>query len=79
MCIRDRWGDVRSFAEHHVIHINDTHPTLMIPELMRIFMDEDGLGWDEAWKVVSNCVAYTNHTIMSEALETWPQGLVRCV
>ena len=74
---RKQWGDVRSFAEHHVIHINDTHPTLMIPELMRIFMDEDGLGWDEAWKVVSNCVAYTNHTIMSEALETWPQGLVQ--
>ena len=74
---RKQWGDVRSFAEHHVMHINDTHPTLMIPELMRIFMDEDGLGWDEAWNIVSNCVAYTNHTIMSEALETWPQGLVQ--
>ena len=71
------WGDVRNFAEHHVIHINDTHPTLIIPELMRIFMDEDGLGWDEAWNIVSHCVAYTNHTIMSEALETWPQGLVQ--
>ena len=74
---RKQWGDVRSFAEHHVVHINDTHPTLMIPELMRIFMDEDGLGWDEAWHIVSSCVAYTNHTIMSEALETWPQGLVQ--
>ena len=74
---RRTWGDVRSFAEHHVIHINDTHPTLIIPELMRIFMDEDGLGWDEAWNIVSHCVAYTNHTIMSEALETWPQGLVQ--
>ena len=74
---RKVWGDVRSFAEHHVVHINDTHPTLMIPELMRIFMDEDGLGWDEAWNIVSSCVAYTNHTIMSEALETWPQGLVQ--
>ncbi len=74
---RRTWGDVRNFAEHHVIHINDTHPTLIIPELMRIFMDEDGLGWDEAWDVVSHCVAYTNHTIMSEALETWPQGLVQ--
>ena len=71
------WGDVRNFAEHHVIHINDTHPTLIIPELMRIFMDEDGLGWDEAWEIVSHSVAYTNHTIMSEALETWPQGLVQ--
>ena len=74
---RRRWGDVRSFAEHHVIQINDTHPALMIPELMRIFMDEDGLGWDEAWDVVSHCMAYTNHTVMSEALETWPQGLVQ--
>ena len=74
---RKKWGDVRSFAEHHVVHINDTHPTLMIPELMRIFMDEDGLGWDEAWGIVSKCVAYTNHTVMSEALETWPQGLVQ--
>ncbi|MEG1790325.1 MAG: glycogen/starch/alpha-glucan phosphorylase [Oscillospiraceae bacterium] len=74
---RKKWGDVRSFAEHHVVHINDTHPTLMIPELMRIFMDEDALGWDEAWQIVSKCVAYTNHTVMSEALETWPQGLVQ--
>ncbi len=74
---RRTWGDVRSFAEHHVIHINDTHPTLIIPELMRIFMDEDGLGWEEAWNIVSHCVAYTNHAIMSEALETWPQGLVQ--
>ena len=74
---RRTWGDVRSFAEHHVIQINDTHPTLIIPELMRIFMDEDGLGWDEAWDVVSHCVAYSSHTIMSEALETWPQGLVQ--
>ena len=67
---RRRYGDVRSFADHHVIQINDTHPTLMIPELMRIFMDEDGLGWDEAWDIVSHCMAYTNHTVMSEALET---------
>ena len=74
---RRRYGDVRSFADHHVIQINDTHPTLMIPELMRIFMDEDGLGWDEAWDIVSHCMAYTNHTVMSEALETWPQGLVQ--
>ena len=74
---RERWGDVRSFADHHVVHINDTHPTLMIPELMRIFIDEDGLGWDEAWKIVSSCVAYTNHTVMSEALESWPQGILQ--
>ena len=74
---RAAWGDVRSFPEHHVIQINDTHPTLIIPELMRIFMDEDGLGWDEARKAVSGAVAYTNHTVMSEALEKWPQGLVQ--
>ena len=74
---RKRWGDVRNFAEHHVIQINDTHPTLIIPELMRILMDEDGLGWDEAWKIVTASVAYTNHTVMAEALETWPQDLIQ--
>ncbi len=74
---RKQWGDVRSFPEHHVIQINDTHPTLIIPELMRIFMDEDGLGWDEAFDAVSRSVAYTNHTVMSEALERWPQSLVQ--
>lgn len=72
----EKWGDVRSFADHHAIQINDTHPTLIIPELMRIFMDEHGLGWDEAWDIVSSSVAYTNHTVMSEALERWPQNLV---
>ena len=74
---REKYGDVRSFAKHHVFQINDTHPTMIIPELMRIFMDEDGLGWDESLEIVSNCVAYTNHTVMSEALETWPQELIQ--
>ncbi len=74
---RAQWGDVRSFAEHHVIQINDTHPTLIIPELMRILMDEDGLGWDEAENIVRRSMAYTNHTVMSEALERWPQSLVQ--
>ncbi len=73
---RRDWGDVRTFPDHHVIQINDTHPTLIIPELMRIFMDEDGLGWDEAFDCVCRTVAYTNHTVLSEALEKWPQGLV---
>lgn len=73
---RKQYGDVQSFAQHHVFQINDTHPTIIIPELMRIFMDEDGLGWDEALRIVSNCVAYTNHTVMSEALESWPQELI---
>ena len=72
-----KWGDIRSFAEHHAMQINDTHPTLIIPELMRIFMDEYGLGWDEAWDIVKNSVAYTNHTVMSEALEKWPQDIVQ--
>ncbi len=72
-----KWGDIRSFAKHHTIQINDTHPTLIIPELMRIFMDEYGMGWDEAWNIVKASVAYTNHTVMSEALEKWPQELMQ--
>ena len=72
-----KWGDIKSFAKHHSIQINDTHPTLIIPELMRIFMDEHKLGWDEAWDIVKESVAYTNHTVMSEALERWPQDLVQ--
>ena len=72
-----KWGDIRSFAQHHTIQINDTHPTMIIPELMRIFMDEHGLGWDDAWNIVKESVAYTNHTVMSEALEKWPQDLVQ--
>lgn len=58
-------------------HINDTHPTLIIPELMRILMDEEGLGWDEAWQITTQMVSYTNHTIMSEALEKWPIEMMR--
>ena len=72
-----KWGDIKSFAEHHAMQINDTPPTLIIPELMRIFMDEYGLGWDEAWDIVTHSVAYTNHTVMSEALEKWPQDIVQ--
>ena len=72
-----KWGDIHSFAKHHTIQINDTHPTLIIPELMRIFMDQYGMGWDEAWDIVRQSVAYTNHTVMSEALEKWPQDLVQ--
>ena len=72
-----KWGDIRSFAKHHTIQINDTHPTMIIPELMRIFMDQYNLGWDEAWEIVRESVAYTNHTVMSEALEKWPQDLVQ--
>jgi len=74
---RQEHGDVRGFAEYNVIQINDTHPALIIPELMRIFMDEDGLGWDEAWGIVRSCTAYTNHTVLAEALECWPQGMIQ--
>ncbi len=58
------------------IHINDTHPTLVIPELMRILIDEHGYGWEQAWDIVRNVISYTNHTVMAEALEKWPQNLV---
>ena len=73
-----RFGtDFSRLPDKAVFHINDTHPGFAIPELMRILMDREGLGWDEAWSITTRCVAYTNHTVMSEALERWPQDLVQ--
>lgn len=65
-------GNIKFLDEKISIHINDTHPTLAIPELMRILLDEEGLGWEEAWRITTNVVSYTNHTILAEALEKWP-------
>ncbi len=71
-----KYGTLHNFHEKHVIQINDTHPTWIIPEMMRILMDEYEFGWDEAWYITTHTVAYTNHTILAEALEHWPQNLV---
>ena len=67
--------DVRKLYEKVTIQMNDTHPTVAVAELMRLLIDQEGLGWDEAWEVTTKTVAYTNHTIMSEALEKWPIDL----
>ena len=73
----ETYGTLQNFHEKNVIQINDTHPALVIPELMRIFIDEAGMGWDEAWTITTQAVAYTNHTVLAEALERWPQTLVQ--
>ena len=73
---RAQYGTLRNFHQKHVIQINDTHPTLVIPELMRILLDVEGYSWDEAWHIVTNTVCYTNHTVLAEALERWPQNLI---
>ncbi|MBP5730469.1 MAG: glycogen/starch/alpha-glucan phosphorylase, partial [Clostridia bacterium] len=70
-------GDVREFAQYNAIQINDTHPALAIPELMRLLIDEQGLGWDEAWAITTQVFGYTNHTILAEALEKWPMEMFK--
>lgn len=72
-----RYGTLDNLPEKVAIHINDTHPTMAIPELMRIMLDECGYSWDSAWNIVTNTVAYTNHTVMKEALECWSEDLYR--
>ena len=69
---KKKHGDIHKLYEKVTFQMNDTHPTVAVAELMRILMDEEGLGWDEAWEVTRKSVAYTNHTIMYEALEKWP-------
>ena len=70
-----KYGTLDNLPEKIAIHINDTHPTMAIPELMRIMLDECGYGWDEAWSIVTRTIAYTNHTVMKEALECWSEEL----
>ncbi len=65
------------FPEKVALHVNDTHPALLIPELMRILMDEKGLNWEQSWEITQKCISYTNHTIMKEALETWHVDMVK--
>ena len=74
--LRD-YGSLDNFAEMNAIHINDTHPTMAIPELMRIMLDECGYGWDDAFAIVEKVCAYTNHTVMAEALECWGEDLFK--
>jgi len=79
-CIRAhmrRYKNIRTIHEKYIFQLNDTHPALAIPEMMRILLDEYYLEWDEAWNIVSHMMCYTNHTILSEALEKWPVDYIQ--
>ncbi len=69
---KKRYGTLKNFHHLAAVHVNDTHPVLAVPELMRILIDEEGMGWDEAWDITGRTISYTNHTTLSEALEMWP-------
>ncbi len=70
-------SNFNDFPDKVALHINDTHPALVVPELMRILMDEQHLGWNEAWKITTSSVSYTNHTVLPEALEKWPLDIFK--
>ena len=72
---KKKHGDISKLPEKVTFQMNDTHPTVAVAELMRILLDEENLGWNEAWDITTKCCAYTNHTIMAEALEKWPIDL----